>query len=198
MSRSVTLADANILISRTLRDYVVYAAKLGALDLHWSESILDETTRNLITKFGFTPYDADVLVDRLDAYLPTALVEVKKRDDARVAKVDVDPKDRHVLAAALSAHADVVSPGPSPSPFPATPDGGPDTAPVPSSSLAPGPIPNAAPAGIAVPGTRLRCLPRSERTCRRRHRHRDWPRVPGRGAACTVSPSPPCARYQRD
>ncbi len=38
------LADANILISRTLRDYVVYAAKLGALDLHWTEAILDETT----------------------------------------------------------------------------------------------------------------------------------------------------------
>jgi hypothetical protein len=44
----VTLADANILISRTLRDYFVYAAKLGALDIHWSETILDETTRNLI------------------------------------------------------------------------------------------------------------------------------------------------------
>lgn len=108
MSLSVTLADANILISRTLRDYVVYAAKLGALDLRWSESILDEVTRNLIAKFGFAPQDADLLVDRLDAYLPTALVEVKKRDEARVAKVDMDPKDRHVLAAALSASAEML------------------------------------------------------------------------------------------
>jgi hypothetical protein len=64
-------------------------------------SRLDETTRNLISKFGFAPEDADLLVDRLDAYLPTALVEVRKRDEARVAKVDMDPKDRHVLAAAL-------------------------------------------------------------------------------------------------
>jgi len=86
----------------------VYAAKLGALDLRWSESILDETTRNLITKFGFAREDADLLVDRLNAYLPTALVEVKKRDGTRVAKVDMDPKDRHVLAAALSANADVL------------------------------------------------------------------------------------------
>lgn len=86
----------------------MYAAKLGALDLRWSESILDETTRNLISKFGFSPDDADLLVDRLDAYLPTALVDVKKRDDARVAKVDMDAKDRHVLAAALSANANAL------------------------------------------------------------------------------------------
>lgn len=108
MSLSVTLADANILDSRTLRDYFVYAAKLGALDIHWSEAILDETTRNLIAKFDFAPEDADVLVERLDAFLPTALVEFKKRDETRVAEVEMDDKDRHVLAAALSAKADLL------------------------------------------------------------------------------------------
>lgn len=108
MSLSVTLADANILISRTLRDYFVYAAKLGALDIHWSEAILDETTRNLIKQFDFRPEDADVLVERLEAYLPSALVEVKRRDEDRVAKVEMDAKDRHVLAAALSAKAELL------------------------------------------------------------------------------------------
>jgi hypothetical protein len=29
---------------------VVYAASIGALQIHWSDSILDETTRNLIGK----------------------------------------------------------------------------------------------------------------------------------------------------
>jgi predicted nucleic acid-binding protein len=105
---SVTLADANILISRTLRDYFVYAAKLGALDIHWCESILDETTRNLIKQFEFTQADAEVLVERLEAFLPSALVEVKKRDETRVAKVEMDDKDRHVLAAALSANAELL------------------------------------------------------------------------------------------
>lgn len=108
MSLSVTLADANILISRTLRDYFVYAAKLGALDIHWSDGVLDETTRNLIHKFGFTQEDAEVLGDRLSAYIPTALVEVKKRDETRVAEVEMDAKDRHVLAAALSADAELL------------------------------------------------------------------------------------------
>lgn len=108
MTVSVTLADANILISRTLRDYFVYAAKLGALDLHWSGAIADETTRNLIGTFGFTPEAADVLMMRLEAFLPEALVETRKRDEARVAKVQMDAKDRHVLAAALSANADLL------------------------------------------------------------------------------------------
>ena len=108
MSLSVTLADANILISRTLRDYFVYAARLGALDIHWSDGILDETTRNLIKQFDFTTEDAEVLVERLEAFLPSALIEVKKRDQARVAKVEMDAKDRHVLAAALSANAEVL------------------------------------------------------------------------------------------
>jgi hypothetical protein len=65
-----TLADANILISRTLPDYFVYSAKLGAVDIHWSETILDETSRNLIKQFGFTSEDADVRIERLEAYLP--------------------------------------------------------------------------------------------------------------------------------
>lgn len=101
MSLSVTLADANILVSRTLRDYFVYAGKAGALDLRWSNSILDETTRNLIAKFGLTSEDAAVLVTRLDLYLPRALIETRKRDEITVAKVEMDDKDRHVLAAAL-------------------------------------------------------------------------------------------------
>ncbi len=107
MSLSVTLADANILISRTLRDYFVYAAKLGALDIHWSDGILDEASRNLIGTFDFSREDADVLVDRLSVYIPTALVEVNKRDKTRVTKVEMDAKDRHVLAAALSAKAEL-------------------------------------------------------------------------------------------
>ncbi len=109
MSLSVTLADANILISRTLRDYFVYTAKLGALDLRWSEAILDETTRNLIKQFGFVPEHADVLVERLNLYLPRALVATKTRDEVRVAQVKMDAKDRHVLAAALSAKADLLA-----------------------------------------------------------------------------------------
>lgn len=66
MRLSVTLADANILVSRTLRDYFVYAAKLGALDIHSSDTILDETRRTVRHLIKFAPADAEVLVERLD------------------------------------------------------------------------------------------------------------------------------------
>ena len=108
MSLSVTLADANVLIPRTLRDYIVYAAKAGAMQLHWSQPILDEVSRNLIAKFGFTPDDAAELELRLIEYLPRALIEVRRRDTQVVAKVEMDAKDRHVVAAALSAKATIL------------------------------------------------------------------------------------------
>ena len=108
MSLSVTLADANVLFSRTLRDYFVYAAKLGAIDIHWSAGILDETARNLVEQIGFSSHDAALLVDRLSAYIPTALIKVTKRDEKRVADVHMNAGDRHVLAAALTAKANML------------------------------------------------------------------------------------------
>lgn len=108
MSLSVALADANVLIPRTSRDYVVYAAKAGAMQLHWRQPILDEMSRNLIAKFRFTPADATELELRLTEYLPQALVEVRRRDVQAVAAVEMDAKDRHVVAAALSAKATIL------------------------------------------------------------------------------------------
>lgn len=108
MSLSVALADANVFIPRTLRDYFVYAAKAGALQIHWSQPILDEMSRNLVAKFGFHADDATELELRLTEYLPRALVEVRKRDAQLAGEVGMDAKDRHVLAAALSARADIL------------------------------------------------------------------------------------------
>jgi hypothetical protein len=39
---SVVLSDANVLFSRTLRDYVLYAADEGTIEVHWSRQILAE------------------------------------------------------------------------------------------------------------------------------------------------------------
>ena len=53
------MADANILFSRTLRDYFLYAADEGAIEIHWSQSILDEMSRNLRENLGLTQADTD-------------------------------------------------------------------------------------------------------------------------------------------
>ena len=102
------LADANILFSRTLRDYVLYAADEGAIEVHWSEEILTEMSRNLRENLGFS-HDSTSRLERLmNDYIEYALVEIDPGHLAAVQAVEMDAKDRHVLAAALSADADIL------------------------------------------------------------------------------------------
>jgi predicted nucleic acid-binding protein len=105
---SVVLADANILFSRTLRDYVLYAADEGAIEVHWSRRILAEMSRNLRENLGLS-HDSTSRLERLmNDYIEYALVEVDPGHLAAVEGVEMDAKDRHVLAAALSADADIL------------------------------------------------------------------------------------------
>jgi predicted nucleic acid-binding protein len=108
LTTSVVLADANILFSRTLRDYVLYAADEGAIEVHWSREILAEMSRNLRENLGLS-HDSTVRLEQLmNDYIEYALVEVVPSDLNAVAAVEMDAKDRHVLAAALSADADIL------------------------------------------------------------------------------------------
>ena len=102
------LADANILFSRTLRDYVLYAADEGAIEVHWSRQILAEMSRNLRENLGFSQDSTSRLEQLMNDYIEYALVEVDPGDLAAVEAVAMDAKDRHVLAAALSADADIL------------------------------------------------------------------------------------------
>ena len=43
----VVLADANVLYSRVLRDYLLYAAMQGVLEVRWSAAILAEVVEHL-------------------------------------------------------------------------------------------------------------------------------------------------------
>jgi len=105
---SVVLADANILFSRTLRDYVIYAADEGAIEIHWSRQILAEMSRNLRENLGFSHDSTSRLEQLMNDYIEYALVEVDPDHLAAVEAVEMDAKDRHVLAAALSADADIL------------------------------------------------------------------------------------------
>jgi PIN domain len=73
---SVVLADANILYSRTLRDYFLYAADTGAIEIHWSQQILDEMSRNLRQKLDLSEADATRLQLLMNDYIEHALVDV--------------------------------------------------------------------------------------------------------------------------
>jgi len=105
---SVVLADANILYSRTLRDYFLYAADAGALEVHWSQQILDEMSRNLRDKLGLAEAETQRLERLMNEYIEYALIDARSGDLATAESIEMDPKDRHVLAAALSAEADIL------------------------------------------------------------------------------------------
>jgi len=105
---SVVLADANILFSRTLRDYVLYAADEGAIEVHWSQQILAEMSRNLRENLRFSRDDTSRLEQLMNDYIEYALIDVDPDHLAAVEAVKMDAKDRHVLAAAISADADIL------------------------------------------------------------------------------------------
>jgi len=105
---SIVVADANILYSRTLRDYFLYAADEGVIEIHWSQQILDEMSHTLHTKAGLSQEHTNRLEALMNDYIEYALTVVEHKDQVAVENVEMDAKDRHVLAAALSSHADIL------------------------------------------------------------------------------------------
>ncbi len=108
MTISVVLADANVLFSRTLRDYFLYVADEGAIEIHWSQQILDEMSRNLRERVKLSHADTARLEELMNDYIEYALIDIGPEDLAAVDAVEMDAEDRHVLAAALSADADIL------------------------------------------------------------------------------------------
>jgi predicted nucleic acid-binding protein len=108
--------DADVLYRRHTRNLLVWHALAGLFELHWSARILDETRRNLIernlAKFGEPRAEG---VDRTLGRVTDALE--RARAGSLVPETEIaghephmpnDPKDRHVLAAAVAVGATVI------------------------------------------------------------------------------------------
>jgi predicted nucleic acid-binding protein len=104
------LADANVLYSRSLRDYLLYAARARLIAVRWSEGILDELTEHLMeNRHGFTQESADRLVRAMTVAFPFARADPGPGDFAALVGLDLpDDDDRHVIAAALAADAEFI------------------------------------------------------------------------------------------
>jgi predicted nucleic acid-binding protein len=102
----VVVVDANVLFPLTLRDTVLRAAAAGFYQLRWSAEILDEMERNLVSS-GTMPADkAARLRSTMEQYFPEAEVTGYQ---PLMAAMRNDAKDRHVVAAAVKAGAQVVT-----------------------------------------------------------------------------------------
>jgi predicted nucleic acid-binding protein len=104
-STFIVVVDANVLFPFTLRDTVLRAAAAGFYQLRWSSEILDQTERNLVSKGTVNRGQAARLRATMEKFFPEADVTGY---ESLVANMMNDPKDRHVVAAAVKAGAQVI------------------------------------------------------------------------------------------
>lgn len=107
MDRPTALLDANVLYPAGLRDVLLRLADRGLYRPKWSAIIHDEWMKNVIKdRPDLNERQIAQIRDTMDQYFPDALV--KNHDDLIPDLNLPDEDDRHVLAAAIRAQADVL------------------------------------------------------------------------------------------
>lgn len=107
--------DAETLYRRHARNLLVWHAIQGLFHLHWSRRILDEARENLLPRVTLVPQDQAEKVQQILSRVTDALYASgagSEVPEAEIAAIEDgmtnDPKDRHVLAAAVACGADTV------------------------------------------------------------------------------------------
>ncbi len=99
------LLDACVLFPVATRDLLLRGAHGHLYEVRWSSEILAEVRASLMDAARCTPGQAEHLIETMTAAFPEALVQGYEGLASRMGN---EPGDRHVLAAALIARADVI------------------------------------------------------------------------------------------
>ncbi len=99
--------DANVLLPAPLRDTLLRLAEAELYVPRWSERILDEVAKNLVESGRTNAERAARVTETIEAAFPEAMVSTSIVSAIAPAMTN-DPKDRHVLAAAVGVGAEVV------------------------------------------------------------------------------------------
>lgn len=102
----VVVVDANVLFPLTLRDTLLRAASEGYYQLRWSRDILGEMERNLVSTGTMASDKAARLRSTMERFFPEAMVTGY---EPLIADMRNHAKDRHVVAVAVKAGAQVVT-----------------------------------------------------------------------------------------
>jgi predicted nucleic acid-binding protein len=98
--------DACVLIPMPLADTLMRMSEAPRLYLpKWSQLIMDEVTRNLIAKWDMPAEKARRREEELRRHFPEAWVD---GFEPLIEKMKNDPGDRHVLAAAVRSHSELI------------------------------------------------------------------------------------------
>lgn len=99
------LLDTCALFGITLSDLILRLAERGTFRPLWSETILQELHRNLVSQRGLSQEQASRRVDAMREYFPDAIVYGFEQLQETLT---CDRKDAHVLAAGIRANAAVL------------------------------------------------------------------------------------------
>lgn len=106
-SSLIAVPDACVLVPAALCDFLLRAASVELIQLRWTDDILDEVRRTLVGDLGKSAAQADRRVATMRRAFPDALVSGHRRLIGAMPS-EVDAKDRHVVAAAVVAHAPLI------------------------------------------------------------------------------------------
>jgi predicted nucleic acid-binding protein len=103
----VVVYDANVLYPSTLRDLLIRIAQAGLVQARWTDQILDEVFRNISKNRPDLPAG---LLDRTRTLMVKAVRDcLVTGHEPLIPVLELpDPDDRHVLAAAIRARAQVI------------------------------------------------------------------------------------------
>lgn len=100
------LLDANVLAESTVSDlFLRLAEEPLLLSPRWTEEIWEETRRTLVYRLGWPPFKADQRIAAAIQAFPEAMIS---NYEPYLDHCSNDPKDRHILAAAIRAKVETV------------------------------------------------------------------------------------------
>lgn len=105
-ARYTAVLDANVLYPAMLRDVLLSLAHADLYSAKWSVHIRDEWTRSLLKDRPEKRVEIYSAAEAMEAAIPDCLVTGYEHLIQGLALPD--PDDRHVLAAAITGHADVI------------------------------------------------------------------------------------------
>lgn len=101
----VAVLDTCVLYPAIMRDTLLLAAEAGAYQLRWTDEILIELRRNLIKERAAPEHRVDRMLADIARFFGDGRVS---GHDRHIATLHNDPKDRHVVAAAIEGGAEFV------------------------------------------------------------------------------------------
>jgi len=97
--------DACVIFQAPLRDTLLRAAEHRLYEVCWSDMILSEVSRNLVSSGRMSQKQVQRLLEKMRQFFPNATV---RGFEDIIPDMTNNEKDRHVLAAAVAGSADTI------------------------------------------------------------------------------------------